>query len=244
MLNVSDPNLKHDAGSDLDPSPQLVHVVWSLAALVALLSGAAVGALGLGFIAKKIGASVADFAAVGGVLLGTVAGAAVLYFGLMRSCGWGLRELGFVRPAHSLWHLLWWTPVTMLCGGVGAMLIGTAAGLAPQDGSADRDGFHLGVAAGLLMILCGAVVIPAIEEIVFRRMLFDGLRTKLSTPLAAILVTVAFALVHAQPAVMLYIAFLGTSLVLARLWFQSLWGSFLVHAANNALLSAMILASL
>lgn len=94
------------------------------------------------------------------------------------------------------------------------------------------------------MILCGAVVIPAIEEIVFRRMLFDGLRTKLSTPLAAILVTVAFALVHAQPAVMLYIAFLGTSLVLARLWFQSPWGSFLVHAANNALLSAMILASL
>lgn len=75
-------------------------------------------------------------------------------------------------------------------------------------------------------------------------MLFDGLRTKLSTPLAAILVTVAFALVHAQPAVMLYIAFLGTSLVLARLWFQSPWGSFLVHAANNALLSAMILASL
>lgn len=75
-------------------------------------------------------------------------------------------------------------------------------------------------------------------------MLLDWLMTKMPTALAAIITIVVFALVHVSPTAMTYLIFLSTSLVLARPWFRSLWGPFLIHAANNALITVAALAAL
>lgn len=96
-----------------------------------------------------------------------------------------------------------------------------------------------------MVILLGTVVlVPLIEEIAFRRVLMDWLDTRFPTRAAAVATTVIFTVMHFSPVMMVYVIFLGTSLILARLWFQSLWGSFLVHAANNALVTGIALLAL
>lgn len=46
----------------------------------------------------------------------------VLWFGLGMRGGWTIRDLGFRRPHHSLWHLLWWIPASIVLSGIGAMV--------------------------------------------------------------------------------------------------------------------------
>ncbi|MDN5798549.1 MAG: lysostaphin resistance A-like protein [Corynebacterium casei] len=124
------------------------------------------------------------------------------------------------------------------------MLIGTALGLSPSGGSSETAGFHLSIVASILIFVITVILAPLFEEIVFRRVLMDWLDARFSTWIAATVTTVAFTAAHISPAIMLYIVFLGTSLILARLWFGSLWGSFLVHAANNGLVTAIALLAL
>lgn len=124
------------------------------------------------------------------------------------------------------------------------MLLGTAMGLSPNDESSDNSGFSLGIAAGITIFVGTAVLLPLIEEIVFRRILMDWFDARLPTWAAATITTVIFAVMHISPVIMVYIIFLGTSLILARLWFRSLWGSFIVHAANNALVTVFALLAL
>lgn len=93
-------------------------------------------------------------------------------------------------------------------------------------------------------LLLAAVVLPLLEEIVFRRVLLDWMASHMPVGLAAALVVVVFAAAHAVPAVMLYIFFLGIPLVLARLWFGNLWAPLIVHATNNALVSLVALTTL
>ncbi|WP_288833348.1 type II CAAX prenyl endopeptidase Rce1 family protein [uncultured Corynebacterium sp.] len=59
--------------------------------------------------------------------------------------------------------------------------------------------------------------------------------------LAATIVTIAFAAAHVSPAATVYLIFTSASLTLARLWFGSLRATLLIHAANNAVVSAIAL---
>ncbi|WP_287135689.1 type II CAAX endopeptidase family protein [Corynebacterium sp.] len=226
------------------PRPTGAHLAWAFAMFAAGILGAAGCGFAAGFLAESTGGPVGDLITLGAFLGFVLAGGGVLYFGLVRRYGWGLQEFGFTRPTRSLWHLTWWIPATIAAGGIGAMLIGTALGLSPSGGSSETAGFHLSIVASILIFVITVILAPLFEEIIFRRVLMDWLDARFSTWIAATVTTVAFTAAHISPAIMLYIVFLGTSLILARLWFGSLWGSFLVHAANNGLVTAIALLAL
>ena len=224
----------------ISPAPTGKHVLWAALGLVALALGAVTG-IALAFWA---GLGVAGVSA-SAVVLASGLSLAVLWFGLIKRCGWTVRDLGFCRPRHSLWHLLWWIPATILLGGIGALLLGTLFGLTPDGGASTTDTAieaHWSIVP--LVALGASVFVPLVEEIIFRRVLLDWLLTKMPTALAAIIVIVAFTIAHISPTTMVYIVYLSTSLVLARLWFKSLWASLLIHAANNGMLTTAAIAAL
>ncbi|WKS66071.1 CPBP family intramembrane metalloprotease [Corynebacterium accolens] len=78
----------------------------------------------------------------------------------------------------------------------------------------------------------------------FRRVLLDWLQNSMPTWAAALITTAVFALAHGIPAVMLYIAFFGTCLMLARLWFKTLTAPLCIHIANNTVVAITALAGL
>lgn len=228
----------------LDPIPDRRSMLWAVALFGALLFGAVIGGAGAGYTAKVTGGRVSDWVALGSAVGSAILALVVFYVGFVLKLGWGWRELGFRNPKHSLWHLLWWVPVTLIFGALGAMAVGQFLGLESSEvGSRDKS-IHLGFAAEVVIVLGVAVVTPLIEEIVFRRVLLDRLNTVLPAWLAAVLVTLFFTLAHVALVLMAYVFFLGLSLVLARFWFRSLWAPFLIHAVNNLIVTLLALLAL
>ena len=86
----------------------------------------------------------------------------------------------------------------------------------------------------LQVFIAFVVVAPLIEELIFRGALLRGLGKSYGTPLALLLSTLLFALVHAQPRAIVYAGVGGLFLGLIALWTNSTKASFVVHAAINA----------
>lgn len=192
-------------------------------------------------VANAAGLNRGGWIALGVMVGGSLSGAALAYVGFVRRCGWGLREAGFTTPTRRLWHLLWWIPLTLVGGAIGATILSGVFGLSSSPESASTEGFQLGAPAVVLLVACLTIVIPALEEIVFRRVLLDWCARFVPMWLAATIVTIAFAAAHVSPAAMVYLIFTSASLTLARLWFGSLRATLLIHAANNAVVSAIAL---
>ncbi len=115
---------------------------------------------------------------------------------------------------------------------------------APPASSSASEALELGPLSAATIVLAAVVILPASEEVIFRRLLLDGLRAHLPTAAAAVLVIIAFAAVHVHPAAILCIALLGTALTFTRLWFDSLWAPLILHAINNALVTAVVLVAM
>lgn len=184
------------------------------------------------------------------LLASAVAGGAGLWLALGRRRGWGLAELGFVRGRRSLWHLLWEVPLLLVVGLLATVLAGTALGLAPEPapegGSADLVSGALDASpwAWALGVACIVLLVPAVEEVVFRRVLLGWLRTRVPVWAAVVLVAVAFGAVHVAPAAVLYLTTLGLSAALLMVWHRSLWAPLALHATNNALASLVAVTAL
>lgn len=202
-----------------------------LAGLGGMVLLAAAGlALGLAVVGDR-------YAFVLAVLLGAVGAWAGLWLTLCRRHRWGWRELGFVRGRGQLQHLLWQVPAAMAASLIGAVLLGTALGLAPTaDRSADRDLLDAAALSPWLLLLvavCAVLVLPAAEEVLFRRVLLDWALTRLPALLAVPLTAAAFAVVHLAPAAMCYVVFIGVFTNLLRLRYDNLWAPLALHVVNN-----------
>ena len=82
------------------------------------------------------------------------------------------------------------------------------------------------------------VAAPVVEELLFRGLMFGALRTRLGVLPSALIVGVAFGLVHvggSPVAFLLPLALLGTMLCLLYHRTGSLYPSMAVHAVNNSL---------
>ncbi len=174
-----------------------------------------------------------------------VPGGIGLWWWLVRRRGWGRRELGFTRPTRSLWHLLWEAPLAIAGSALVAATLGSLLGIAPASQAASSVS-HGGAGAPLAvsLLLAAAVVLPAMEEISFRGLLFGWLAARTSTWAAVLLTGVTFGLVHVAPAIICYVLPLGIALTALRVWHGSLWASLLVHAANNTLVTVLLLMAL
>ncbi|MGT2957829.1 CAAX protease [Streptococcus bovimastitidis] len=205
---------------------------WAVGALIALFLGAFIWGILFGFIFRN-SASITLSVMVGG----SISSFFVLWYGYCFKNKWSLSDFGFHKGKHSLWHLLWWIPLTLIFSLAGAGLFSYLFKI-PHEAKASgisSDTMALGWAVVLLMELTVGILIPFIEEIIFRRFLFEWVQLYFSKWLASSIVVLVFTLLHIIPAVMAYVLFLGISLMLSRIWFQNLTAPWLIHTFNNSL---------
>lgn len=217
-------------------------VLWFAAALVvpaALGVGILVFAVALGGLGQR------GFLAW---FLPVVAGLSGLATWLVaRRRGWGWRDLGLVRGRRSPWHMVWEVPLAWLVAVLPAIAAAGAIGLQPsaQSDTATQEALRLGPPVSVVLtILAVAVVVPLLEEILFRRMLFGWIEGWAGWLLAIVGSTLLFAAAHAVPVVMIIVGAVGlAAAVLVRLH-RSLWPGLVLHSGNNLLVAVLVLAGL
>ena len=90
------------------------------------------------------------------------------------------------------------------------------------------------VPAGLLLFLVfGVVLVPPLEELIFRGFVFQGLARSWGPVAGAIVSALVFALAHQQLSVLVPIFFLGVLLAAAFYWTRSLYANIAMHATFN-----------
>ncbi|MBI5014054.1 MAG: CPBP family intramembrane metalloprotease [Deltaproteobacteria bacterium] len=186
-----------------------------------------------------VGPSTADTVAFTGVLrLVDLVLCAAYWYGR----GWSLSDLGLRGP--RTWRglsigVLW----ALACGGAVGLVEVTlrlSAGvsfLRMLSASVPSRG-HLALLLGV-----GGLVAPMFEEIVFRGILYGGLRKRLGTVTSTLAVSLLFATAHAMTTRIPIIQAAGGVLFCAAYEVSgSLWAPLLLHAAGNAVLFSLPLA--
>ena len=222
----------------LPPAVLLPHLVWAVLSMFGMGAGALVGGLFLGFIVKS-----GSWIAFGVAVFGAVGGLGTLWFGLRHRMKWTLSELGFRTSSRSLWHLLWWAPLTLLLSATASAVVGSLFEVAPGERSLDES-MHLGIVPQIAVVFCSGIALPFLEEIFFRRALLDWLQRFTPVWVAGLISVLVFSLAHVAPPLTIYTLFLGTSLTLARFWFKTMKAPFLIHAFNNLVVSIMALVAI
>lgn len=87
-----------------------------------------------------------------------------------------------------------------------------------------------------LMMITGLVLTPMIEELLFRGVLYQALRRRMSPGSAALLSALVFALMHGQLILLIPFTIMGMILALIYERSGSLWPTILVHACNNGII--------
>lgn len=179
------------------------------------------------------------------VPLATVAACGGMWASLSRR-GWSWRDLGFVRSQRSAWHFLWELPLAWIAAVTLTMLVGTFVGLEPvgEDSASGSTGaLQVGVWGLTLTALCTVIVMPAVEEILFRRVLFGWLERRTSVVAAVIGSAVVFGAVHIAPPVVLLQFLIGLSAAALVYVHRTLWASLALHALNNGVVTAIVIAT-
>lgn len=244
MTAVPDVSPTARTADDL-PVPTGSDVVWTV---VGGMGGMLVGAV-VGLVPVLLLLGVA-YAALG-LVTSLLGGAAGLWAALVRRRGWGARELGLVRGTRSLWHLLWEVPLVLTVGLLLTATLGPLLGLSPEDPSGsssepDLVATSLVAAPWSLVVggLCVVLLLPLVEEVVFRRVLLGWLVSRVPVVAAVLLVSAAFAAVHILPVAMLYLFWMAIGAALLMLRHRSLWAPLALHATNNLLASLVAVAAL
>ena len=159
--------------------------------------------------------------------------------------GWSWRDLGYVRASRSLWHLLWEVPSTWIAALGLTVLLGTLAGIAPSDADASTssaaDALELGIVSVLVAAVCITVLVPALEEILFRRVLFGWFEQWLGLTTAIVGSALVFGVVHVAPPVMLLQLLIGLSAATLVRAHRTLWASLALHGFNNGIVTVTTL---
>lgn len=154
------------------------------------------------------------------------------------------RDLGFTRPTRSLWHLLWEAPLAIVGSAAVAAGVGALFGISPSAATSSASGPGSGPLLTAALLLTTVVVVPVMEEITFRRLLLGWLGARMTTIAAVLASGVLFGLVHIAPPVICFVLPLGIALAAIRVWHDSLWASLIVHAANNLLVTLLLVEAL
>ncbi|WP_205029810.1 CPBP family intramembrane glutamic endopeptidase [Streptococcus porcinus] len=205
---------------------------WALIGFLALFLGAFFWGVVIGLIFRTSEAITLSVM-IGGGLTSFF----TLWYGYCYKNKWNLADLGFHKGEHSLWNLIWWVPITFIFSISGSVLLSFLLGVSHNtvEGGVNSGTMHLGWGAVVAMELTVGILIPFVEEIIFRRFLFDWFKLYFPTWLAASAVVILFAGMHVISAVVIYVLFLGISLMLSRIWFQNLTAPWIIHMINNSI---------
>jgi len=166
------------------------------------------------------------------VLLGAMYGMVVRRY---RSPFW--ESVRWMWPKGSL-AFLW------AFGGVAiALLVDFVSALAPVPKSLPIYKLFGSTASAYALAGYGILIAPVIEELFFRGFLFPVLARRSGVPLAVVLTSLAFMLIHASQLAgawvpLLILFFVGMAFTLARAWSGSVAVSYLMHLGYNLTLFA------
>lgn len=161
-----------------------------------------------------------------------------LIAGTLLLARWLLRarpaDLGLHRPAWAdlRYGLLFGTGLFFASIAIG-LVQAAAVGKEPQAVAQALLG-HRGLPALALDLIAVAVLTPIAEELLFRGLLFGGLRQRLPFIGAAVIATLLFTLVH-EPQAWPGVFVLGFGLALAYERTRTLWAPIATHATVNGL---------
>lgn len=88
------------------------------------------------------------------------------------------------------------------------------------------------------------VVAPVSEEAFFRGFVLQGLRTRMNNPLAIVVSSLIFAIIHFSPGSFFQLFTLSVMLGVLRVYTRSLWPGIMLHTANNLLSAVSLLLGL
>lgn len=179
------------------------------------------------------------------VPLATLASCSGMWAALGRS-GWSFRDLGFVRARRSAWHFLWEIPLAWIAAVALTFLVGTFVGLDPSgadSASNSTTALQVGVWSLVLTSLCTVIVMPAVEEILFRRILFGWLERRTSVVAAVIGSAIFFGAAHIAPPVVLLQFLIGLAAATLVYVHRTLWASLALHVFNNGIVTAIVIAT-
>lgn len=86
-----------------------------------------------------------------------------------------------------------------------------------------------------VVFVVGAIIAPVVEELVFRGLLYQWLRTHAGVVVAVLLSAAIFSVVHVIPVLLPSLFVVGLILTLAFEWSQSLWVTIALHMFQNGL---------
>jgi hypothetical protein len=151
--------------------------------------------------------------------------------------GLSARELGFVKP--RTWRPVLFAWVVAISAGpltaFGRSLLGLAGGDTIELGLPGAIRSAPGVWGVLLFALVIAVLVPVVEELIFRGLLHRTVRTRWPLIPSAILSGVVFAAVHLEPSALVPLFMVGFVFAWSYERSGSLWGSIIPHGGLNAL---------
>lgn len=182
------------------------------------------------------------------VLAGTaLAALAAVRIHLLSRRGLGWADVGLRRPERSPLHLVWQIPAVMGGGAIASMLvlIPLGAGGEAADDTADTaigDLLTGGPVVALLGLLTVAVIVPAVEEVIFRGIILPALRARYRAAVGITLAGAVFAAVHLVPPALPYLLVVGISLCAMAEWYRSIVPGIVLHGVNNAIVFSAVLA--
>lgn len=211
------------------------------------VAGVVVVVIGAMFAASRLGTPRPDTVMLALVLLiGTaVAALAAVRVHLLRRRDLTWADVGLRRPERSLAHLLWQIPAVMIAGITASALV-----LAPFSASGDPGGQSLseidfllsgGPALAVVGLLAVAVVVPFVEEVVFRGIVLPALRARFRFIAGVTMGGAVFALVHLLPPALPYLLVVGIALCAMGEWYRSIVPGIVLHGVNNAVVFAAAL---
>jgi uncharacterized protein len=86
----------------------------------------------------------------------------------------------------------------------------------------------------------GAIIAPIVEEMLFRGLLYQWLRTHTGALAAILLSGAIFSAVHVYPVVLLPLFVVGVVLAAVFEWTQSLWITIVLHFFQNAMAISLL----
>lgn len=202
------------------------------------------GFLAFGFLAEpeELLAEQSIALSIGLAFLEAVALVGSVYWLGLRRKGKSWRDLGFtsINTSWMVYAVLIGVAVIPLAGLI-ALLVRLALGLpaeSPQLEFLAPGDVNLPAAVG--MVLMGGILAPFAEEIFFRGLLYQWLRSRWGVGIGIAVSGLIFGIVHVEPSVAVAAAILGMILAWTVVKSGSIWPAVVIHAINNSVQIALL----
>lgn len=169
-------------------------------------------------------------------------GAVAVIVWQLRRHGAGLSSVGLHRPSWRMLHLIWQIPANwvLLLLSIAVMLPVLERFGDPATGSEDTMA-QVGIPMAVAVFIGTAVLTPVWEEMLFRGIIHQGLRSRFTMIRAMLLSSLIFAAVHVALLMVLYFLVMGLALAFLVEFHKNLWASIIGHAAINVPVSGAAL---